>query len=497
MLVNRSMLVRMLLLGVTLVLSIPYMPPLGNFGPDKQVFIYGAMSIWKGQIPYKTFFDHKPPLIFLLLSLVWPFKAWGYFGLGVFAKWIASNFLYKVAKKMMLANDWLYPIIFLICLLPPFILISGTLTREYTACFLAILFSVIFIYRGKKDILVGFICALIFHMQQEELLLAFPFVMYHLFNCENRYSASEWQVVLPRIGKMMLGFSLVTIPLLLWIAVKGALTDYWEQSFLFNLYVYGSRKTFLDKIAGTLSILFHSRYLFLLFPFIIIHGYYMLRKKHASVHLASFFTIIFAVICKTFTGRISDQFSAYHYLLSFSSIVAVSALIIFKEWQPFFSKRYLYSLSFVFAAGLFFLMWKNSFTHIRRFQPSDTYLQVKELTDSLQSIKNKDGQLYVMGNTAFLALNNSLNVLAPAKWVYTTQYSQRLENFDNDGTVIKEIIAGLEKNKTTYVLDFYLKNPVYRKDFQLQWEDYLKKNYTEQYRKYDYILFKRNKNATP
>ena len=486
------MLVSTLLLGVTVLLSIPYIPPYGNIGPDKQVFIYGAMSIWKGQIPYRTFFDHKPPLIFLFLSLVWPFKVWGYFWLGVATKWIASLFLYKAADKMGLKNKWLFSIICLICLLPPFILISGTLTREYTACFLAILFSVIIVNQGKKDVLVGFICALIFHMQQEELLLAFPFVMYHLFYQAGNYSANSWQFLLKRIGKMIAGFLLLTIPLLCWIAVNGGLADYWEQNYLFNLFVYGSRKPILYKIAVTLRMLFHSRYLFLVFPLLIIHGYYIARRTSVYLHIASFFTILFALFCKTFAGRIFDQFAAYHYLLSFSSIVSISAMIIFKEWQSFVSKGSLQPLSFACAAGLFFVMWKNSFTDIRRHKPSHIYLQVKELTDSLQNIKNKDGQLFVMGSTPFLALNNNLNVLSPTKWIYTTQYRQHLINFDTDGNVIKEIIAGLDRHHTRYVLDFYKLQPVDKKEFQEEWEKYLLTNYTELYRRDNFILFKRN-----
>lgn len=483
--------VYILLLVVTVLLSIPYAPPFVNVGPDKQVFIYGAMSIWKGQIPYKTFFDHKPPLIFLLLSLAWPFKAWGYFVLGVLTKWLASLFLYKAGKKMLLQNEWLFPFIFLICLLPPFILNSGTLTREYTACFLAVLFSVILLNTGKKYILTGFICALIFHTQQEELLLAFPFVMYHLFYQAKAQSENLTQLLLKRIAKMIAGFSLLTIPLLLWISAKGGLADYWEQSFLFNIFVYKSPRPMLDKVSGTLHILFHSRYLFLLFPLLIIHTYYIICRTNVALHSASFFTIVFALICKTFAGRIFDQFAEFHYILSFSSIVAVSAMVVFKEWQPFFLKRYLQPLSIVFASGLFFTMWKNSFLHITRLKQSDIRVQVEELTKSLQVIQNKDGQLYVMGNTAFLAVNNNLNVLSPSKWIYTTQYRQGLLNFDTDGRVIKEIIEGLDRYQTTYVLDFYILQPVEKKEFQEQWKKYLQMNYTELYRKDNFILFKR------
>jgi hypothetical protein len=494
---NRDRLNAVVLLLITMVLSISLFPTLTGVGHDKQVFIYGAMTIWKGQIPYKTFFDHKPPLIFLMLALAWPFKAWGYYLLGVLTKWIACLFIYKAAKYNKLSNPWLYPVIFLICLLPPFILMSGLLTREYAACFLAILFSVILMNPGKKYLLSGVLCALVFHMQQEEMILAFPFVMYYLFTKPVDGTKPNTALVFKRVLLMAAGFLLVTAPLIIWIAINGGLTDYWQQSFLFNFFVYESRRPALYKITGTLSILFHTRYMFLVFPLMALHTYYLVKRKNVSVQLACFFTLLISLCVKVFAGRIIDYIAVYHYLLTFSAVVAISAMVIAKESEQYFPKRYLKPLIFVFTAVLFVGMWKNSFSSIRKLKYSATYFQIEELTQQLQDIRNKDGQLFVMGHTPFLGLNNNLNALSPAKWVYTTQYSQHLENFDKDGNVIKEIIAALEKNKTTYVLDFYLKNPVDRKAFQEQWEDYLKKNYTEQYRKHDYILFKRNTNATP
>ncbi len=495
MLMKRDKLNAIVLLLITMILSISLAPPFTGGGHDKQVFIYGAMAIWKGQIPYKAFYDHKPPLIFLFLALAWPFKAWGYYVLGVLTKWIVCLFIYRVAKSYQLSNAWLYPVVFLICLLPPFILSSGLLTREYAACLLAILFSVILTNPGKKYILTGALCAFVFHMQQEELLLAFPFVIYHLSQPVNGSKVSA-ALFFNRILLMAAGFLLVTAPLLIWVAVKGALTDYWQQSFLFNLVVYESRRPVLYKIRGILSILFHTRFMFLMFPLLAFHLFYIVKEKKASLQLACFFTLLIALFVKTFAGRISDHVAVYHYLLTYSAIVAMSVIAIAKEKEQYIPKHYLKPLAFVFLTGLFFVIWKNSFVSLRQMKYSKTYDQMEELTNRLQDVRDKDGQLYVMAYTPFLVLNNNLNCLSPTKWIYTSQYSQHLEDFDRDGNVIKEIIAGLEKNKTTYVVDFCLITPVDRKTFQQQWEDYLKKKYTEQFRKQNYILFKRN-NETP
>ncbi len=485
-----------ILLLITMVLSYSLLPWYTGVGHDKQVFIYGAMAIWKGEIPYKSFFDHKPPLIFLLLALAWPFKAWGYYFLGVVTKWIAGLFLYRLAKHFKLDYPLLYPVVFLICLLPPFVLMAGLLTREFAACFLAILFSVILLYPGKKYIVTGLLCALVFHMQQEELLLAFPLVMYKLFYKE----ASEIivaKIILKRILLMALGFFIVTAPLLLWIAAEGGLSAYWEQSYLFNFFVYESRRPVLYKITGTLSVLFHTRFLFLIFPLLLLHLYFILKKVNAKIHLVLFFTLALGLCVKTFAGRIIDYIAIYHYLLTFSAVVAVAVIVVAIEFKKQIAPAYFKPAALIGTMGLFFLMWKNSFPGMLHPKKSEIASQVNELSEQLQELKNKDGQLFVMGHTPFIALNNNLNALSPSKWIYTTQYSQRLVNFDEDGHVIREIMADLERNKTMYVLDFYLIHPVDRKSFQEQWEQYVKRHYTEVYRKNDYILFKRNSNATP
>jgi hypothetical protein len=476
----------------TLILSFKLSPFLTGIGHDKQVFMYGAMTIWKGQVPYKTFFDHKPPLIFLLLAVAWPFKAWGYFFLGVLTKWAATLFSYNAAKAFSLSNAWLYPVIFLVCILTPFILMDGLLTREYAACFLLILFSAILIYPGRKYIAVGLLCGLVFHTQQEELILAFPFVMYHVFYKSHTNFCISWSIVFQRCLGMAVGFMIVTAPLLMWLAMNESLVDYWNQAFLFNLTEYTSRMSWLYKIKVTLNILFHSRFLFLVLPMLIMHGFCILRKVNGGLHFASFSTIILGLYIKTFAGRIADSAAMYHYFLTFSAVVSIAAIILAKEIETYFLRQYLKSLSVVFSVGLFFLMWKNAFPSFWNMRESALDIEIRQLTQNIQDIKNKDGQIYVMGHTPFLALNNNLNALAPTKWIYTSQYSQNLSGFDAEGNVIKEIIAGLEKNRTKYVVDFHLLNPVHRPAFQQPWETYLKSHYTEVYRKKDYILFKRS-----
>ena len=50
----------------SLVLSFLHCPLFEIFFDDKEIFKYAGLVIAKGGVPYRDFFDHKPPLIFFL-----------------------------------------------------------------------------------------------------------------------------------------------------------------------------------------------------------------------------------------------------------------------------------------------------------------------------------------------------------------------------------------------------------------------------------------------
>ncbi len=64
--VNRTYSTLFLLLAGSILLSLLYCPPVDIPLDDKEVFRYGGWVLSKGGVPYRDFFDHKPPLIYFL-----------------------------------------------------------------------------------------------------------------------------------------------------------------------------------------------------------------------------------------------------------------------------------------------------------------------------------------------------------------------------------------------------------------------------------------------
>lgn len=466
----------LLFLLVTLFLSYYISPFFLNLQYDRQVFIYGSMTILKGGVPYKDFFDHKPPLIYLILAIGWPFKWWGIWVVGVISKWLAAMFLYKTAVKYDIALKLLPPLGFLIVLLDPFLICMGSFTREYSSVFIAIALSVMLLNPGKKYILSGLLWGLTFFTQQEEILALFPFTVWHLCTHEHERPKFQRKVFSMRVLQMFIGFLLIAIPLLVWLYVKGALSAFWEQAFLFNFFSYPPNREFGERIGKALLLLYHTRIGFFIALFIFLHLFAFYKSKRLSVHFIALLTILLYSIYKIFFTRLGENSEAQHYLLGFSAIFAISILLLQKELTLLLQKTFLNIavIAIFFVSGWF--LWENALTSKYTVLEEENYTRSKQILPLLSEIRNKDGQLFVFRKTSLIVLYNELNTLSPSKWIFTTMYDQHLK-FDHDQKVIQEIIFDLDKSKTRYIVDMSGHDPLNIAEMQRQWDDYIARHY--------------------
>ncbi|MFN4285203.1 MAG: hypothetical protein ACK4E8_04475 [Lacibacter sp.] len=453
------------------------------------------MAIWKGAIPYKDFFDHKPPLIFLLMALAWPLKHWGIFILGALAKWIAACFIYRTARHMEVPYPWAFPIMFLILLLTPSILMEGVLTREYAACFLALLYAHLFSKRRDAFFTAGLLAALVFYTQQEELLPAIPLLVWYWLQAPPLTGKTLWQSRWEQAVQLVSGFLMFSLPIFIWFTLQNALYAFWHESISFNLFIYGSDASLENKVSSLLFVLFHTRYLFLLLPLLGLHFWFAILNQRRSLHLAFVGSLIIFFIIKTTLGRIVDKQAFYHYMLPLSATVSFSLIVLTQEFRSlirFFKPWVVIGILSV----TFIVFWKNSASRLVALFKQRKPHPAELLKTELIHLKNQDRQLYVMGLTKYIYLYNELNILSPSPWTYVSQYSQRLP-FDPNAEVIDDIINSLEKYQTQWIVDYLLIRPLPQQLHQQKWESYLLKNFDEVKRTENYILFKRKPHAIP
>ena len=466
-----------ILFFVTLLLSYYICPLFKTPQTDRQVFVYGSMTILKGGVPYKDFFDHKPPLIYLILALGWPFKWWGVWAVGVIAKWISSFYLYRLAAYKNVALKFIVPLTFLVTILNPFIIAMGSFTREYSTIFLAIAVSVILMNPGKKYFVTGILFGLTFFTQQEEMIFYLPFIIWHLCtNTENNFQF-KLNVFFYRGMRMLIGFSIVVLTLVSWLYLKDALYSFWEQAFLYNFNIYHPSSPLVDRLERSIRLLYHTRIGFFIILFLILHTYFFIKKNNRELHLIQIISIASVVVLKAFFSRLGEEYDTQHYFLTYSVLFAISSLLVLKEFDTWLKElkwRLLFIGLFTFCCWFF---WENAVTSRYTEKEPILYKRMKEILPYVQDIRNKDGQLFVFRTTSYIKLYNELNILSPSKWIYTTTYNKKLK-FDKTENVVKDIIDSLDAHRTKYIVDLSVEFPLQSEEMRKEWERYIKANYT-------------------
>src|SRR3984893_8194790 len=133
----------LLLILISIALNLLNIPTSELFFDEKEIFKYAGLVIYKGGVPYRDFFDHKPPLIYFLNALNWYFDAWIPWLLDTFLVLFATLLFYWLCRKSKLAWPWFLPFIFNLLIRYSLVSFGNGMTREYTAVFLLIFFCVL------------------------------------------------------------------------------------------------------------------------------------------------------------------------------------------------------------------------------------------------------------------------------------------------------------------------------------------------------------------
>src|SRR5580704_12405142 len=154
------------------------------FSDDKEIFKYAGLVIYKGGVPYRDIFDHKPPLIYFFNSLTWYISPWFTWLLDTFLILLATLLFYWLCRKNKLAWPWFLPLIFNLLIRYSLVSFGNGMTREYTTAFLLIFFCVMQGNARYKYFILGLLTGLTFWMQQDALITLAPFFFYSIFSKE-------------------------------------------------------------------------------------------------------------------------------------------------------------------------------------------------------------------------------------------------------------------------------------------------------------------------
>ncbi|HUB60918.1 MAG TPA: hypothetical protein VL978_09460 [Puia sp.] len=442
---NRTYSTLFLLLAAGILLSLLYCPPVDIPLDDKEVFRYGGRVILGGGIPYRDFFDHKPPLIYFLNFFGLLFGNWGLWLIDTLLVLLATVIFFQTCEKQKLPFPWLLPLLFNL-MLRDFLISDGIgMTREYTALLQLIFFCVI-IGRSRsryRDTVTGLLAGLIFFMQQDQVLFLAPFLFWSWMSTGPRS-------ILVRTLRFIGGFGMVLGPLLLYFGFTHTLGYFWADAFQFNFSVYtAGRKSLGDHFRTIKAALDAGNYEL---PFMIAATLgvcaLLLRSRKKGLTIAALAGLLFALSSELLGSRPAEgDFTYYFVALAAAVPILIFTVFAYSEDPVINSPKAQAIYGFLVCCSLTYTALQHA-THLtpRSEQP---FMRSPALV-YLRRHQPADYQLYVFGNTLDVAAYNEFGILAPSRWIYQ-HFWKWYDRWDQDGAILHSIGDDLLRHHTRFI----------------------------------------------
>ena len=444
---NRQHYSLLFVLGACLLLCLAWCPLYDSLLDDKEFFKYTGMALLRGNVPYRDFFDHKPPLIYFIHCAGLYFGPWGLWTINTLLALLTTYLFFQLNKRHQLPFPWLLPLLFNLMIRNPLVNMGINLTREYTAFFTLLFFCILAGRSRYRHFLLGFLSALIFFTQQDQFLLLIPFLIYALIS-----DPAPPQRPVIWLG---VGFLSVTVPILLYFASNHGLGYFWEDAFQFNFSVYtAEKKSFGDHFR---SIKYALDAINFELPVIIamilgIAALFMQNKKRGLL-IAALVALLLTLSPEFMGGRSNawnepGYFITYYLPLSATVCILLFVVFAFTEDKLLTGRKARLPYIFLLCCSLGYTALQN-ITHLKK-NADDPIRKVPELA-WLRQQNPGDYQFYVFNNNQYIIFYNELKILAPSRWLYH-HFWVNYENWDPDHKILQNISEDLLRHRTAYIL---------------------------------------------
>lgn len=435
-------------LGSSLLLSLAYCPPFDRIVDDKEFFKYTGMVILKGGVPYRDFFDHKPPLIYFINAAGLLFGTWGLWAISAAMALGITYLFYQLCRKYRLGYPWVLP--FLFNLMVRDNLISGGMhfTREYSTFFVMFFFITLMGRSKYRYFLLGLFAALTFFTQQDQVLLLAPLTLCVLFE-KDQLSPFN------RCVRMGVGFLSIAAALVLYFAVHRSLSWFWQDAYGFNFSWYlTEKKSFGDHFRTIKRVLDHGNYE-LPFMIALVLGVtsLFLQNRRKDLVAAAILAVILSMSSELMGGRLEGKgvpqdFNGYFLPLSAAVCMLLFIVVGFTEDRMITDRRAQLPFALLLCTSLTYTQLQHG-THLERRKDEEA-VHASELA-YLRGFRLADHQLFIMLDEAYGYYYNELKVVAPTPWVYQ-QFWLWYANWDSDQHILRSIGEDLLRYRTTFIL---------------------------------------------
>ncbi len=454
------------------ILSLLHCPVFDIFFDDKEIFKYTGMAIAKGDVPYLSFFDHKPPLIFFINLIPYKFGPWVFWLIDTTLVCYVALLFNRLCREAGLKYSMLLPLVFILLIRNPFYSYGVGMTREYSTLFLLLFLCFNFSKGNRSYLKLGILAGLIFFMQQDQIVLIFPFVAYsfvELFKVDK-------QKALRYIFMLFAGSLFVAVPILIYLGANHALKAFWEDAFLFNFNWYSEKIPLSQHLKIIYGLLSDSKTEFIFFStLLLLTCAFFFKQADKKLTAAAVLALFLSFISEYLSGKISIGLSLEYYALPIAATVPFCLYILFTK-TGFADK--LQEIHFFFYVAIMALPLVLHTLHyagyVSRLQPR-AELSTPEVK-YLEKVPLKEHELFVAFNANYDFLYNTHKILSPSPWLYLS-FWQWYGNWDPKNEKLTDVVNDLEKYHTKYLLNFSDSSKIRNKVNLDFWNGYVQKNY--------------------
>lgn len=423
------------ILSLLLLLTTIYKP----LNQDEGVFLTIGKFLHYGVLPYRDIFDHKPPGIYFLNYLI----------LGITSNLIIVKIVFttinlfsiflitKIYLIIVHKPRYVYlPAIFSLLMLMIF---EGNYLIAEVPMTLCVLLALYFaLCKDKYYFLIGFFCGLAIIFKQTALLSSLVIIIYSVFKYKKN------------IFKIIWGFLLPILMVLLYLVVTKTLRDGFEQIIWLNLCCYPR-----EQVGFVLSNL--SFYFFHSLPILIlalVEIYFVIKNYQSEKNMI----IIIMLLLLPIPLLLIRHYPHYWIqIIPFFSLLAAAGMERFLN-NKFFVVKYiiLASIILMVISNSRWLLWQFKNNYVQKYQDQSlviSYLQKNNLNEIVA-----ENQF-----SFFSSYNNKL----PTKYLYITEINNQNSQAE------EETISSLKQNKNITVLWPVNQKLAYAKELQ----QYILENY--------------------
>ena len=403
---------------IVLIISLIYLdssPLYPNMLPDIDSSVFQVMGkgLLENKIIYKDLFDHKGPIVYIINAIALLISdRYGLFIIEVIIAYIGTIFIYKTAR-IMLNKDFSMIMSIIYVFISYKYFYGGNFSEEYAIAFISIaMYYIIKILHSKENnklnwIMVGTTFAITFLIKPTYCAIWAVFGLVQLICSIKDKKIKE---LIKAIAYMIFGIAIISIPIIIYLAVNGAMDSFIDAYFLMNIKY--SKSTMLQKIKGLLQLFLGYKYLRYLILMLISNIVILISKKINK--RTKVFVTLFFIISTILTGWAPMPYN--HYLIQLAPCFTLEIIIAMYIINEKIKEKDLMNCKIIKELPLKFISTMTVVcvmilisVKLVSFEKDMEYKNYfyEDLRNSISEIKNyigKDDEVLVLGNNSYYYL---------------------------------------------------------------------------------------------